>query len=254
MELIKTFNFNENEVRTLVINNTPYFVGKDVAKILGYKNTNKALGDHVDEEDKGVTKQDTLGGKQNLTIITESGVYSLIFSSKLPSAKDFKHWVTSEVLPSIRAHGAYLTDQKAYDITHNTDSLADLLLQAGEQLKQKDALINQMKPKALFADSVSTSQTNILVSELAKLLNQNGIEIGGNRLFRWLRENGYLIKRAGTDYNMPTQKSMELGLFTVKETSITHSDGHITVSKTTKVSGKGQLYFVNKFLAAQQPA
>ena len=249
MDELKLFNFESHEVRTLLINDEPYFVGKDVTEILGYKNPRDAIQKHVDDEDKNsVAIRDGNKGNPNQTVINESGVYALIFGSKLPSAKKFKHWVTSEVLPQIRKSGAYLTDKKAYDITHNPNSLADLLLQAGEQLKKKDIVINEMKPKALFADAVATSHTSILVGELAKILKQNGIDMGQKRLFTWLREKGYLIKRQGTDYNMPTQKAMDLGLFEIKEGSYVNGSGVNITTKTPKVTGKGQQYFMNKFL------
>ena len=249
MKDLQLFNFNGNQVRTVLIDNEPYFVGKDVAKILGYANTRDALSKHVDTEDKNsVVIRDGNKGNPNQVVINESGLYSLIISSKLPAAKEFKRWVTKEVLPSIRKNGAYLTDQKAYDITHDKDSLADLLLQAGEQLKQKDLQIMEMKPKALFADSVATSHTTILVGDLAKILKQNGIEMGQKRLFNWLRDNKYLISRKGADYNSPTQKSMELGLFEIKESTHINGDGVTVTTKTPKVTGKGQQYFINKFL------
>lgn len=243
---IQTFNFENQQVRTVEIENEPYFVGKDVATILGYSNPQKAVRDHVDEEDKTLNETFTVNGTQPV-LINESGLYSLILSSKLPNAKKFKHWVTKEVLPTIRKHGAYLTDQKAYDITHNPNSLADLLLQAGEQLKQKELIIQEMKPKALFADAVTASHTSILVGDLAKILKQNGVDIGAKRLFAWLRERGYLIKRKGAEWNSPTQKSMDLGLFETKETVIQRPDGGVDVKKTPKVTGKGQVYFINKF-------
>ena len=249
MDELKLFNFESHEVRTLLINDEPYFVGKDVTEILGYKNPRDAIQKHVDDEDKNsVAIRDGNKGNPNQTVINESGVYALIFGSKLPSAKKFKHWVTSEVLPQIRKSGAYLTDKKAYDITHNPNSLADLLLQAGEQLKKKDIVINEMKPKVVFADAVATSHTSILVGELAKILKQNGIDMGQKRLFAWLREKGYLIKRQGTDYNMPTQKAMDLGLFEIKEGSYVNGSGVNITTKTPKVTGKGQQYFINKFL------
>lgn len=209
------------------------------------------MRDHVDEEDKLTERIVMSGQNREVIVINESGLYSLILKSKLPNAKKFKRWVTSEVLPAIRKHGAYLTDEKAYDITHNPNSLADLLLQAGEQLKQKELVIKELQPKALFAEAVETSKTSILVSELAKILKGNGIDIGQRRLFDWLRVNGYLIKRIGSEWNMPTQKSMNLGLFEIKETTINKPDGHIQISKTSKVTGKGQTYFVNKFLGKQ---
>lgn len=255
MNEIKVFeNEQFGSLRTLELNGEPWFVGAEVATILGYTNTRDAIKKHVDDDDKGVAKCDTLSGKQNMTVINESGLYSLIMSSKLPSAKQFKHWVTSEVLPSIRKNGAYLTDKKAYDITHDPNSLADLLLQAGEQLKQKELVIQEMKPKALFADAVSASHTSILIGDLAKLLRQNGVETGQRRLFDWMRHNGYLIKAKGQSYNMPTQRAMEMGLFEVKERTINNPDGSVTISRTTKVTGKGQQFFIKKFLPLRKEA
>ena len=251
MSDLQIFNFNNKEIRTLAIEGEPYFVGKDVADILGYQNGSRDINRHVDEEDRH--KAMIFDGNQYKETITinESGLYSLILSSKLPKAKEFKHWVTSEVLPTIRKHGAYMTDEKAAAIVTDKGSLADLLQQAAEQLKRKDIQIEQMKPKALFADAVSTSDTPILVGELAKILHQNGVSMGQNRMFRWLRDNGYLISKKGTSYNMPTQRAMELGLFKIKENAITHSDGHVTITKTPKVTGKGQVYFVNKFVGGE---
>ena len=245
MDELKLFNFENHEVRTTLINDEPWFVGKDVADCLGYANPRKAIADHVDDEDKGVTKCDTLGGVQNLAVINESGLYSLILSSKLESAKRFKRWVTSEVLPAIRKSGAYLTDEKAYDITHNPNSLADLLLQAGEQLKKKDIVINEMKPKALFADAVTASETSILVRDFAKILKQNGVDIGEKRLYKWLRDNGFIIKNS----TEPTQRAMEMGLFERIERTIQRSNKPPVVTSTTRITGKGQVYFTGKFLA-----
>ncbi|WP_438768822.1 phage antirepressor KilAC domain-containing protein [Limosilactobacillus reuteri] len=245
------FNFNGQQVRTVTINDEPYFVGKDVATILGYKKPENAIANHVEDEDKTTTLIQGTGSnyKSKSVIINESGLYALILSSKLPTAKEFKHWVTSEVLPAIRKHGAYMTDEKAFNVIHNADGLADLLQQAADQLKAKDIQIAEMKPKALFADAVSTSNSSILIGQLAKILRQNGVNIGQNRLFAWMRKNGYLGAR-GSNRNVPTQRSMELGLFKTKETVINHSDGHTTVNITTKVTGKGQQYFINKFLNA----
>jgi anti-repressor protein len=180
--------------------------------------------------------------------ITEPQFYKLAIKANNETAEKFQNWVTSEVLPAIRKHGAYMTDEKAFDVVHNASGLADLLQQAAEQLKQKDMQIERMRPKEIFSDAVATSHTDILIDELAKILKGNGIEIGQNRLFAWMRENGYLIRRKGTDYNMPTQRAMESKLFRIKETAITHSDSHVSVSKTPKVTGSGQVYFVNKFL------
>lgn len=245
LQIFKNREFGS--VRTLVIDNEPWFVGKDVAEVLGYSNPQKALRDHVDEEDKTVNESFTVNGTMGI-LISESGVYALIFSSKLPKAKEFKHWVTSEVLPQIRKSGAYLTDEKAYDITHNPNSLADLLLQAGEQLKKKDIVINEMKPKALFADAVASSSTSILIGQLAKILTQNGYKTGQNRLFARLREEGYLSSRKGNDWNMPQQRYVEQGLFKIKESTHLDSNGVNITTKTVTVTGKGQIYFLNKFV------
>lgn len=256
MNEVELFNFEGMNVQTISIDGEPYLVGKSVAILLGYKNTKDALAKHINDEDKLKAQVATSGQKRLMTMINESGLYDLIFDASRQGhnqeirmrAKRFRHWVTSEVLPSIRKHGAYMTDETAYDITHNPNGLADLLMQAGEQLKQKNLVIKELQPKALFADAVATSSTEILIGDLAKIIRGNGFDIGQNRLFTWMRENGYLINRYGSSRNMPTQKAMDLGLFKVKETSITHSDGHVTVNKTTKVTGKGQQYFINKFL------
>lgn len=243
----KIYNFKGQDVRTVTIDNEPYFVGKDVADILGYSNSRDALSKHVDTEDKLTSQIATAGQMRNQTIINESGLYSLILSSKLPQAKEFKRWVTSEVLPAIRKHGMYATD----DLLDNPDFAIATLQKLKEEREAKkllEAQIEADKPKVLFADAVSASHSSILVRELAKLLKQNGIDIGATRLFAWLRDNGYLIKRKGRDWNMPTQKSADLGIIRVKETSITHSDGHISVNKTPLITGKGQVYFTKKFL------
>ena len=232
-------------IRTTEIEGEPWFVGKDVAVALGYINSRKALTDHVDAEDKGVTKRDTLGGAQEMTVINESGLYALVLSSKLPGAKQFKRWVTSEVLPAIRRHGMYADAPTVEKMLDDPDTMirTTAATSGGRHQAQAD------KPKVLFADAVSASHSSILVGELAKLLRQNGVDIGQNRLFAWLRDNGYLIRRTGTDYNMPTQRAMDMDLFSIKETAITRSDGSITISKTVKVTGKGQQYFVEKFLS-----
>ena len=246
---ITTFNNAEfGNIRTLTIDSEPWFVGKDITDILKYRNGSRDINRHIDEDDR--QKMMIFDGSQmkETTVINESGMYALILGSKLPTAKKFKHWVTSEVLPDIRKHGAYMTDEKAYDVTHNAAGLADLLQQAAEQLREKDVEIERMKPKELFADSVAASRTTILIGELAKIMRGNVINIGQNRLFAWMRENGYLIARKGSDWNMPTQKAMDLGLFRVKETTINHADGSTTIAKTVKVTGKGQQYFINRFI------
>lgn len=253
MEKVQVFKNEEFEVRTVEVDGESWFVGKDVANILGYTNAPKAIKDHVDDEDKLIKRIVMSGQNRDVIIINESGLYSLVLGSKLPSAKRFKRWITSEVLPAIRQNSVYMTDNKAYDITHNPGSLADLLLKAGEQLKEKEIIIQEMKPKALFADAVTTSHTSILVGDLAKIIKQNGYEIGQKRLFEWLRQNGYLIK-SGSSKNMPTQKSMDLHLFEVKESTVQNPDGSVRVTKTPKCTGEGQVYFINKFLKGTEDA
>lgn len=247
------FNFNGQQVRTVTINDEPYFVGKDVATILGYKSPSVAISKNVPDKYKGVTEMETPGGKQKLVIISEAGLYKLAFKSHVPQAERFTDWIASEVLPAIRKHGAYMTPQTIEKALLNPDTIINLATQLKkeqEQRKQLQAENEQMKPKALFADSVAASTTTVLVGELAKIMRGNGIEIGANRLFRWMREHGYLINRKGSDWNMPTQKAMNLELFKIKETTINHADGTTSISKTPKVTGKGQQYFINKFLSA----
>ncbi|MGI5825667.1 MAG: phage antirepressor [Bacillota bacterium] len=238
------------EVRTIEDNGKVMFCGKDVAKALGYQRTADAITAHC----KGVCVLPTPsnGGIQKMKYITEGDLYRLITHSKLPAAEKFESWVFDEVMPTIRKTGGYVANDDLFLNTYlpNADEQTRIFFKA--QLKVMENLnkkIEQDKPKVLFADSVAASHTSILIGELAKLIKQNGYDIGQKRLFDWLRNQGYLIRRKGSDWNMPTQKSMDLGLFEVKETAITHSDGHTSVSKTTKVTGKGQIYFINKFLA-----
>lgn len=235
------------ELRIVEMNGEPWMVGVDVAKALGYAAPRNAIASHVDEEDKTSALIRGTGSnyKSMAILINESGLYSLVLSSKLPGAKRFRRWVTNEVLPSIRKDGGYI--KTAPGMT-DADIMAKAILLAQKTIEGQKAQIAEMTPKALFADAVSASSTSILVGDLAKLIRQNGMDIGQNRLFDWLRNNGYLIRAKGMSWNMPTQRSMDLGLFEVKETSITHSDGHISVNKTVKVTGKGQIYFVNKLV------
>lgn len=266
---LQIFNNPEfGEIRTTVIDGEPWLVGKDVATALGYVDTFGALKKHVDDEDKQNCQNDSFESPRGMTIINESGLYSLVLSSKLPTAKKFKRWVTSEILPAIRKHGGYMTPEKVEEALLNPDVLIQLATELKEERNKNKALhdlaveqdkhiarqndkIAVLTPKGIFADAVSVSKTDILIGDLAKLIKQNGHDIGQKRLFAWLREKGYLIKRKGLDWNMPTQRAMEMKLFRVKETVVTHADGHTTVSKTTKVTGKGQVYFVNKFLGVR---
>lgn len=253
---LQIFNSPEfGAIRTIEKDGEPWFVGKDVAAALGYKEPTKAAREKVDDDDKGVSKIDTPSGIQEMTIINESGLYSLVLSSKLPTAKKFKRWVTNEVIPSIRKHGAYMTPETLEKVLLSPDTLMQLaqnLKDEQEKRKVLEAQIESQKPAVLFTGAVETSKTSILIGELAKMLKQNGVNIGQNRLFEWLRQNGYLIKRNGTDYNMPTQRSMDMGLFEIKETTINNPDGSIKISKTPKVTGKGQVYFINLFLNKEE--
>ena len=229
-------------VRVLLNGDEPWFVAKDVADTLGYQNGSRDVNRHTDEEDR--TKAMVFDGNQNkeTILINESGLYSLVLSSKLPNAKQFKRWVTSDVLPSIRKYGTY-----SMNIPRTLPDALKAYANEIEAHNQTKALLEEQKPKVLFADAVSTSDTDILIGDLAKLLNQNGHNIGQNRLFERLRNEGYLISRKGASYNIPTQRAMELGLFRIKETAITHSDGRVSLNKTPKVTGKGQLYFINRY-------
>ena len=247
---LQVFFYEGNEVRTVQRGGEPWWVLRDVCDILEIGNSGNVAA-RLDEDEKGIHTVDTLGGKQELTIISESGLYSTILLSRKPEAKKFKRWITHEVLPTIRKHGAYVTSAKLEEMMNDPDAWIKVLIALKDERAAKERLqleAAKNEPKVVFADAVSVSNGTILIGELAKILKGNGIEIGQNRLFEKLRQDGYLIKRQGTDYNAPTQRAMELGLFKVKETAITHSDGHVTISKTTKVTGKGQQYFINLFL------
>ena len=249
-------------IRTLTINGEPWFVGKDVAAALGYTNPLKAVRDHVDEEDKGVNDSFTPGGKQKIVIINESGLYSLILSSNLEGAKRFKRWVTAEVLPSIRKTGGYIAGEEKMS---DEELFMQAFLVAKRKLDERNAEYaklekrhealtaeaNIMRPKAEFADAVATSEDCIPLGDLAKLLNQNGVDIGRTRLFEYLRRNGYLISQYGSSYNCPTQSAMEKKLFRLKESLFYRGDFE-HINKQTLVTGKGQRYFINKFLSEKK--
>lgn len=255
MQELQIFNSPEfGQIRTIERGGEPWFVGKDVAEALGYANARNAVPDHVDDEDKLRTQIEYAGQKREVTLINESGLYSLVLSSKLPGAKQFKRWITSEVIPSIRKHGAYMTPDKLEEVLLSPDTLIQLAQNLKDEQEKRKALQEQVeaqRPAVLFAGAVETSKSSILIGELAKIIKQNGVKIGPIRLFEWMRQNGYLIRRNGSDYNMPTQRAMEMGLFEIKETSIVHADGHTSISKTPKVTGKGQVYFVNLFLSGK---
>lgn len=259
---IKVFKGQFGEIRTVLVNGAPWFVGKDVAEALGYKDVKHSILDHVDDEDRVNSKtqgqNDPEFGQRGTWLINESGIYSLVLSSKLPTAKKFKRWITSEVIPTIRKYGTYMTERTIEKALTSPDFIIQLATKLKEEQEERRRLevktmtqqtvIEEMQPKAVFADAVSVSKNSILIRELAKLMRQNGIEIGEKSLFEWMRTNGYLIRKSGSDYNSTTQKSMDLGLFEVKETAITHASGEVTTKRTPKVTGKGQLYFLNKFI------
>lgn len=266
MNAIQIFNNDQfGQIRTTVKDGAPLFVLKDVCNVFGEQNYRR-VAQKLDDDEKGVSQIDTPGGAQSMTLVTEAGLYTALFNMQPTKArgvsdeyiekrcaelKAFKRWITHEVLPTIRQTGGYVSDEQQFVNTYlpfadaNTKALFGQTL---AQLRAANEQLEQQKPKVLFADAVSAAHTSILVGELAKLLKQNGVDIGQHRLFQYLRENGYLIKRRGSDYNMPTQYAMERGWFEIKETAITHGDGHTSVNKTPKVTGKGQQYFINLFL------
>lgn len=250
MNELQIFNSPEfGDIRTVEIDGKPYFVANDVAKALGYVETAKAIRTHC----KGVSEMDipSNGGIQCMKVIPEGDIYRLIVRSKLPSAEKFERWVFDEVIPSIRKNGGYILGQETLS---DEELMAKAILVAQKKIAERDKIIEKQrlkieadKPKTIFADAVSTSHTSILIGDLAKLICQNGVQTGQKRLFQWMRENGYLMK-SGASYNMPMQRYIEQGLFEVKESSVQNPDGSVRVTRTTKVTGKGQLYFINKFL------
>lgn len=254
LQIFKNQEFGE--IQIIEVNNKFEFGATEVAKMLGYINPHKAIIDHCKKD--GLTKReviDNLRRKQEKNFISEGNLYRLITHSKLPSAERFERWVFDEVLPSIRKAGGYIVGQNQLS---DSELMAKAVLVAQNTIAEKEKLlavaykqIEADSQKVYFANAVSTSKSSILVGELAKILKQTGYDIGQNRLFEWLREKGYLISRKGTDYNMPTQKSMDLGLFEIKETIITSSNGSTNVRKTAKVTGKGQVYLVNKYTEYQ---
>ena len=251
MNELQIFNSPEfGDIRTVEIDGKPYFVGTDVAKALGYAKPNNAVSTHCRYTLKrGIaTKQ---GNMSEMVLIPEGDIYRLIIRSKLSSAERFERWVFDEVLPAIHHNGGYIMGQENLS---DSELMAKAILVAQKTIEHKNQIIEQQKakieadrPKTIFADAVSTSHTSILIGDLAKLICQNGYQIGQKRLFQWMRENGYLMV-SGSSRNMPKQKYVEQGLFEIKESSVQNPDGSVRITRTTKVSGKGQLYFVNKFL------
>lgn len=262
LQLIENEQF---KIRTVERGGETWFVGCDAAQILGYKNLNSALVTHVDEDDRFLARIDTPKGPRSAVVVNEAGIYALIFGSQLPAAKDFKRWLCGEVLPSIRKHGAYLTDAALAAARESPEALQKLTdrlteerqkhLAALQLLGEKDALIERKnayftrnKPRIDFARAVFENRTAILVGEMAKLLAQNGVEIGQNRFFEWLRENGYLQRKEGQMWNMPYQKCIDAGIFLIKESIGVSNSGKELITRTPMITGKGQRYFISKFL------
>lgn len=229
-------------IRAINVSDEPWFVAKDVCDILGLGRQQDSTR-YLDDDEKRGCLVNTPSGDQRMVCVSEPGLYKLIMRSRKPEAKAFQRWVTHDVLPALRRDGAYVASDGTED---DATLMARALLAAKRQMDAKDALIAEMRPKALFADAVAASDGTCLVGELAKMLRQNGVEVGQNRLFGWMRRDGYLGS-AGSHRNVPTQRAMEMGLFRIKETAITHSDGHVTISRTPKVTGKGQRYFLDRY-------
>ena len=249
---LKIFNYKNNEVRTTIKDGEIWWVLKDVCEILGLSEPHRVASRLEKDERTQMTVTDNLGRPQSTTLVNEPGLYKVIFRSDTPEAKKFMHWVSHEVLPSIRKHGAYITSAKMEELMNDPETWVKLIRTLQQERREKELLQNKIekdRPKVIFCDAVSASDEDILVSEMAKILRGNGIDIGEHRLFERLRNEGFLIRRKGTDKNIPTQRSMNLGLFKITETAITHSDGHVTIAKTSKITSKGQVYFIKYFLA-----
>jgi len=249
--LVQVFNYENSSIRISIVENQPWWIAKDLCDILDLGDTGRAVKRL--EEDEGtrieIAHPQNPDKTINVLAVNESGLYSLILGSRKPEAKQFKRWITREVIPSIRKYGGYLTPEKTEEILLNPDTIIRLATDLKNEREARQALetkVEEDKPKVIFADSVVASKSSILVRELAKLLQQNGVKTGEKRLYEYMREKGYLIRKPGNDYNTPTQRAMQMGLFEVKKTVITHSDGKITVNTTPKVTGKGQMYFINK--------
>lgn len=253
MNELQIFNNNQfGEIRITIKDGEPWFVAADVCRALEIANNRDALT-RLEQDEKGVALTDTPGGTQEVTIVNEPGLYALVLGSRKPEAKAFKRWVTHEVIPSIRKHGMYATpttiEQMIADPA-NAIKVFSALKQEQERRKELEATVEHNAPKVLFAEAVQASHDSCLVGQLAKMIRQNGKPIGANRMFAWLRDNGWLCKK-GENWNMPTQKAMEAGYFEIKETVIANPDGSTKITRTPKVTGKGQIYFINWFLRGE---
>lgn len=251
------FSYEARDVRVFDINGEPWFVLADLCKVLDIANVGNVSARLADDMTSSIRLADGTPGNPNKAIVSEAGMYEVVIRSDKPEAVAFRRWITTEVLPAIRRHGGYLTPEAVEAALTDPDTIIRLatdLKAERARRHQLEAQAHADAPKVLFADAVAASDGTILIGELAKILRGNGVQVGQNRLFARLREDGFLIRREGSDYNAPTQRAMELGLFRVKETAITHADGHVTISKTTKVTGKGQQYFVRYFLTDAKAA
>ena len=252
MNELQIFNSSEfGQIRTVTKDNEPWFVATDICKALDIKNVTQAI-QRLDNDERSMFN---IGRQGDTNCVNEYGLYNLVLASRKQGAKEFKRWITHEVIPSIRKSGGYIAGQETMS---DSELMAKALLVAQKQIEQRNAIIEQQKakieadkPKTIFADAVSASKTSILIGDLAKLICQNGYKIGQKRLFEWLRENGYLIK-SGSSKNMPMQRYVEQGLFEIKESNVQNPDGSVRITKTTKITGRGQLYFVNKFIANEK--
>ncbi|MCT6514799.1 phage antirepressor [Bacillus subtilis] len=253
-ELQKIFNYQDQQVRTVVKDGQPWFVAKDVCNVLNHSNHKVAVSRLDEDEVSKVYLTDSLGRNQKTTVVNEAGLYSLILTSNKPEAKQFKRWITHEVIPEIRKTGGYVANDELFIQTYlpQADEHIKLLFKTTlHTMKEQSKQIETMKPKVIFAEAVESSESSVLVGELAKIIQQNGVDIGPNKLFQWLRDNGYLIRKKGESFNLPTQRSMEMGLFEIKKRTVSNLDGSIRTTRTPKVTGKGQIYFVNKFMSSQ---
>lgn len=253
-ELQKVFNYQDQQVRTVVKNGQPWFVAKDVCNVLNHSNHKVAVSRLDEDEVSKVYLTDSLGRNQKTTVVNEAGLYSLILTSNKPEAKQFKRWITHDVIPTIRKTGGYVANDELFIQTYlpQADENTKLLFKTTlHTMKEQSKQIETMKPKVIFAEAVESSESSVLVGELAKIIQQNGVDIGPNKLFQWLRDNGYLIRKKGESFNLPTQRSMDMGLFEIKKRTVSNLDGSIRTTRTPKVTGKGQIYFVNKFMSSQ---
>lgn len=253
-QLQQIFNYQNQEVRTVIQDGQPWFVAKDVCDVLGITDARKSVNLLDNDERNTLPVTDALGRSQKTLIINEPGLYTLVLKSRKPEAKQFKRWITHDVIPTIRKTGGYVANDELFIQTYlpQADEQTKHFFKATLQtMKEQSKQIEAMKPKALFADAVASSKSSVLVWELAKKIQQNNVKVGPNKLFEWLRENGYLIRKKGELYNLPTQRSMDMGLFEIKMSAVNNPDGSVRTTRTPKVTAKGQVYFINKFLTSE---